>query len=1440
MTTPNSNNWPEAIENEKKESKISNKQEFIKAYIEKNTKNNNSNEEHVFLDDIFNDVSFFEDMESFLNANKATYEWVNVNEINNTDLKLNASLKYNNLKRKRENLNSIFLREFNISKQGDKDALEKKINSLTIKELNDYSKEAVRDCDRDKLDVLVKSNKKRTEFLNNLFWEKIPERKKKINFKNIFNIKHLSTSEKDKLFDDEPDLLANLQYLDHRSPYDALTTTDAWYFIDLLKSESIWESKKKEIIISYMPQISYKDAIKIWFIDNSDKLKLKKEIIKDLKIDLPEDEILSSISDEDLNNTYFDTAKHLESNNISTLLTKSGAKDFLNWFWYKYILESNLDLKDSLEKINTDVVKFKKEFSELTNVIWWNEFKKDAYLIVNKKLSSDSAKKKNPMWKTEEEVPTEEITYLKVISDWEKDGILKFYDLWTWEFYENSFNKLSFEFKNFLWFIQIWQKESNNKKDSIYSNSWIERIVSCEILTQEEINKRVNLKIIKKWYDTSSLLSKEEQLDNLTYDLRNQLRCDLEAKDYSNSDIKNKLEDFDRLTKTKERKKIELRGSWKTEDEINEELKNYNVFEELRDIKKKELWDDSPRLYEYEQLIDLHNDINYIKSFSYDDLTNKLKEIIGSELWKYEFHEWTTFYSRKWDLNSFFTINKIDKVNNTITLDNNDKEIISFSDFYNEFKKQDCALSSDAKNFNELLSGISKEKDDVNKWWDGFKFNESSWTILKKKTNQKDSTDGTNINYDYLVSEKWESKFLIKIHSISWDKVKISEWEYKEHWFSKDEEDKNGDLKNKIKTKEFAVSDKIVTISIWELYSFIVKDKLKPRALDEEKDVIEDDVPDPGVKPSFISRFFDRYSIKDILAWWKLWIESIEAYLKESEEEHAAKFANGLFGKFLPPELQSDLKTRVESAQKKRQDDYIQKLKDVDSSDATIMITKWLKNKNTPEYKKEAWLIFMLEKYWTLYTKKLIWEKWSFLWYESMWWKIGDKLYMEEKEKAEKNDVPFTEEQLMYILLILQCRWDLSPKRRSRLHKDFNRFRNQWKEEEFKTWEIDAKARRTPQWRNEYVFWELDGWTYPNARWWYHRLIEKWWSIELLNEVPFVMLFSWVASWYEEAELDKWKDLIVEWKLIPIAQFLWNISKINLFNDTVLEISKIISEEDWGKFPNMLRDAKEIFWKQKTVEWDKKKINRTRKFYEEYWKPLSSSLNMLHDKDSSENSKYSDLVIIHKENNQVLNDYFVTVHGWNDYNFAVEEFMTDAFIHQWTSWMDMEKATIDVLALASWPTLRQKNIAKSLWPEIVNGFNAKANRKYHNDDKKDDEYRKKAIKHQLKGLIVWFLKNAWADQGFIDAYNQDTFLFSRMNDWWVYLSEVKRKWISLENVEKLEWGSNELMDKWVQQIIDYEAKWLSSKKWNDSKVVNIKSQIQWDVDSYLWDYEKVA
>jgi hypothetical protein len=36
--------------------------------------------------------------------------------------------------------------------------------------------------------------------------------------------------------------------------------------------------------------------------------------------------------------------------------------------------------------------------------------------------------------------------------------------------------------------------------------------------------------------------------------------------------------------------------------------------------------------------------------------------------------------------------------------------------------------------------------------------------------------------------------------------------------------------------------------------------------------------------------------------------------------------------------LKNDLTTRVEQAQKKRQDEYIQKLKDVDSSNATDTI----------------------------------------------------------------------------------------------------------------------------------------------------------------------------------------------------------------------------------------------------------------------------------------------------------------------------------------------------------------------------------------------------------------------------------------------------------------------------------------------------------------------
>jgi hypothetical protein len=50
-------------------------------------------------------------------------------------------------------------------------------------------------------------------------------------------------------------------------------------------------------------------------------------------------------------------------------------------------------------------------------------------------------------------------------------------------------------------------------------------------------------------------------------------------------------------------------------------------------------------------------------------------------------------------------------------------------------------------------------------------------------------------------------------------------------------------------------------------------------------------------------------------------------------------------------------------------DDAVSRLGAIDSSDAVNLIYKRISNKNTEEYKKEAGMIFMMQKYGTLYNK---------------------------------------------------------------------------------------------------------------------------------------------------------------------------------------------------------------------------------------------------------------------------------------------------------------------------------------------------------------------------------------------------------------------------------------------------------------------------------------
>ena len=288
--------------------------------------------------------------------------------------------------------------------------------------------------------------------------------------------------------------------------------------------------------------------------------------------------------------------------------------------------------------------------------------------------------------------------------------------------------------------------------------------------------------------------------------------------------------------------------------------------------------------------------------------------------------------------------------------------------------------------------------------------------------------------------------------------------------------------------------------------------------------------------------------------------------------------------------------------------------------------------------------------------------------------------------------------------------------------------------------------------------------------------------------------------WYEEWELDKWKSIIAKWYLIPITKFLWNKSSINKFTDTVLKVCEII-QNDW-KHTSILSDALKVFNNQWKTEGDEEKIKRCRKFYSKYWKILSDSLNMLNISDTWEDSKYADVIVLNKDKewNQILKDYYNQFKSPDIPLFDNEDLMTDPFLYAGTSWIDIKKATTDILWLMTWWTLKKKRAAPHFWKEITDSFNAIANKKYSSNDDRTTK-----LKHELRYLLAWFMENNWWSEDFISSYNSPSFMFSRLNDWWVYLKDLSQLWISIDDMES--WNNQKfekVLWKYVDQIIKFE------------------------------------
>jgi len=1165
------------------------------------------------------------------------------------------------------------------------------------------------------------------------------------------------------------------------------------FFTTVLKSTSINFDTKKSIVLDLIPYMWVKDAKKCGLISDSEIEIEKSKIIDEIKSDLSSNTNVVNINQK--------TTKKLEKLvNIDDI--EINVEDFLKEWNLSNVIK-RLKLNKTFSQIYKNINSIKQENKE--NNRWPKDihsFKESVYntwklenpdfLLKNAFISLDYVKDGNKC-----------SAFYKVIHDWQykdDDGNIKndtnitlelrwndkTYNSWDLADWSNW--NVTWSYNDFISFVKEWSKWKVWKDWK--TATWV---VSID-----------NIKCFK--YESELIEELEE--NGVTMDSDSSDFKDNDALDAFSNLEKNKIID-DLLKENKDNENYWI--NWEsTNQEIEDFISNDREAQE--------------RIKEMEERLD---------SYNYDHLIKKLNTF--DEEWKdYWLDVSTAFISKK----NYFYVKKLNKdeiidgIKGSITISNSVwvETTVWFKDFFEIFRDTRCERTWSAKSPDELILWL---KDHISEWND---FKIEWWKILEKDPDEKNDNQK---DHNYIV---WENNFywdfnLIEVIDISWDQAEIKMWQVKDP-----EKKDNWDPVNKEeKGKEFFVTEKnSITVNISILESFIKKWKLKPTNLDKENEV--DDLWDIDFKWDLLTRLWNMTSFADIISWSKLAIEWITDILKEGSDIRAAKFATWLP---LPDSWTDWLKVREDQAGRKRMDDFVEKLEAMDSWDSTELIAKRLLNTNTSESQKEAAMIYMVKKYGWLYTKKALFKyQWKFLWYQALWGRINDDLYKEVKSKAKKSDVSFTEEDLVYSLIAWQCKWRLKPKRRWKLYKELEAIMWGGKKDEWEKWEKDAGKKRNVEDRVHLALDELAGWSYPNAMGALTQVINKWadWDITKLDKVPFVMLFSWLATTFPQDMVDKFKNLSADWRPLPSTFFCMNASKIRLYNDTVMELCKDI-HNDWlyGDSATILSDAKTVFSKQWSPwnNWDK--VWAAAAFYEKHGNVISRAMNQLATGQTDVNSIY-ETHISRNMDNPVYAKYR-WLYKWvtaDMTSFKDGEIMTDAYNPRWWEWagwytgMNTPEVISQCLAMSHHDkTFKDKKLGDQTWYEIDRQVNSLKNNKQFLKYWEEEwaKIQQEALFDYMKWIILWLFK----------LYENDSNMFKNiLENWsWPMTQSFKNWWITYSDIEMMsvswiKWNKYDFeINKITRDIIEWNN--VISNAWFKPDVKNNVYEFKSKTSSLLDD-----
>ncbi len=1144
---------------------------------------------------------------------------------------------------------------------------------------------------------------------------------------------------------------------------------------DLFSSGIFSEKDKAEILKAFVPVITLKEAVDMKLISRktADKYKitlflehidsdLKKQLQwkKELQVEL--ENMFHELQD---SNLFISTDKINVKKHIDILLEHK---------WYEAFLWNIKEVSGKLQwyaKIKS-LSDFKEILSQQKWVEWADRFDVGNYIVFNH-------------WKTSE-YPEWELSFMKIEDiPWGDAGQINLL--------HKGKGKLDYRSKishkdNFDHFIE--RVGTGLQKWSI---EWVEIITETEILKRTKSWKIDTISAIG-WVPEKEvegkIVAEKKQIQKKTQELKTRLKATEKYKSFFACE-----KDWDPDTDECNHRDNEINAErWLDEAVWND--KDWDSSAE-KSLKKIESYEET----------NINTILKWDGNYQWIDVLDPAGE-------KYGFKLGTTFVV---DGDHYFTITELDPLQRTLKLENpwwGKEPQMSFDAFLEWFRaKKTVKRVWESQDLYNLLDTMTSHDE---KWWKWYKINGKSQ--LTKKVGSKDKEE--ELAFDYLVSTS--SKELLKIHKVVGDRIIVSTWEVKDkkkydkkEW----EEKKVGEI--------FVSGGPKYTVTAGFLEGWIKRHKMIPRSLEEWKiqaqkreEYIKDTQwakdkkwnPVDGRHAGMWNKLFSNYSIGEVLMWGKMFLDSFEKYLKEWNEEHAAIVAYKVFWKHLPDEVKNDLLSRMEGSQKKRLDEYVQKLKDIDSPIATKLILKRLLDKNTPEYKKEAGLEFMLMKYGSLYSKAwwLIHYTGTYLWYRAFGWEVWDKFFMEQQKDAADRDVNFTEEDLMYAFIKKQCKDDgfKGIKRRSRLHKEVKALRGKWKEDEKKTWLNDAGEPRTIQWRIDVAMGEFFGGTRANGVGWIEAVINKWWELHEMNIMPFVMAFSGIGYLMDQDILDAAKNLPDSSKLLSLMRMLSLKSDMDLVNDTILELSKKIWKERGD--PKMYARALELHWKIHDSWNIQGRMDAVIKFYKtevwewenrtSYWELLTNSMYMVNNGDTTEKSKFNSMVYLEKDSNKTLGKFYDKMHGYAEgsANFDKNpDMIIDSF--QWTgiSWLNLKKATRQLINMQAWGWFYKTEAWPEMWREIHSEFEAILEREYLWDTEEEKEANKKRdLVYKLKEFIAGVSLSSWMKEYGMLEYNRRWSTTSTyLNKWWINLHKISSEYgITADRIA----NSN---DEWVNTVI---------------------------------------